>query len=132
MNWINQYYWLTNTLRALFWYSNFYCIDFSIIRFDFSFQILFIVYRFAVQFFFDNVADFFLISLYVSNNFSSFYKKDMHLVSPKSFLYALMTINFFGIFIAYKIFKILFTKRHLIRYYYLISIYIFFWNRAFM
>ena len=39
---------------------------------------------------------------------------------------------FFTISVANKIFKTFFTKRDLIRYYYLINIYIAYWNRAFM
>ena len=38
---------------------------------------------------------------------------------------------FFIIFVTNEIFKILFTKRKLIRYYYFINIYIVFWNRSF-
>ena len=61
----------------------------------------------------------------------------MHLVSSKSFLYALIfgrNIHkglFFTIFVANEIFQSFFTKRDLIRYYYFIIIYNFYLNRSF-
>ena len=76
--------------------------------------------------------------MYFSNNLLSFIKKDIYLVSWKSFLYAVIIGRnihkglFLSIFSANKIFKSLFTKRDLIRYYYFINIYIFYWNRSFM
>ena len=109
-----------------------FCIDFSFIWFYFGCYILFIVYRVAVKFFFGNVAVFFQMSLYFSNNFSNFIKKDIHLVLSKSLLYALMFGRnmhnglFFGIFIANKM------KRNLLRYYWFINIYVIYWNRPFI
>ena len=79
---------------------------------------------------------FFQISLYFSNNFSSFIKKDKKSFI-KSLLYALIfernmhrCLIFFSIFIANKIVKILFTRRYLIRYYHFINIYIVYGNRV--
>ena len=76
--------------------------------------------------------NFLQISLYFSNNLSSFIKKNTYLVSSKSLLYALLfginiskSLIFFHIFVAKKIFKYFFTKRDLIRFYYFINIYIF-------
>ena len=63
---------------------------FPIIRFYFSFYIFSIVYRVAAKFYFDDIADVFQISLYFSDNFSSFIKKDIDLGLSKSLLYALI------------------------------------------
>ena len=97
-----------------------------------------IMYRFAIKFSFDCIT-FSQISLYFSSNLSSFIEKRyIHLVLSKSLLYRLILGRnthkglFFSIFVTSEIFKILFTKRKLIRYCYLINIYIVYWNRAFM
>ena len=92
----------------------------------------------AARYFFGNVADFFFqISSCFSNNFSYFIKKDVHSVLSKSFPYALIFgrnmhkgLFFLRIFTANKIFKIVFTKRDLIRYYYFTNIYIIYQNRS--
>ena len=66
-------------------------------------------------------------------------KKNIHLVLSKSLLYALIfgrnmhkDLIFFIIFVTNDIFKIFFTERNLIRYYYFINNYIVYRNRAFM
>ena len=67
INWINQYYWSINALRAFFWYFIIVktCFDFPIVIFFFSFKILFLIM----------LLTFFQISLYFFNNFESFIKK---------------------------------------------------------
>ena len=106
-------------MRTSFWYFIIVetCIEFSIIRFYFSFKIFFVVFRITIKLF---------------NNWSFFIKKDLSLVLSKCFLYALILEGnvhkdlFFSIFIADEIFKTFFTKIDLISYYYFIKIYIFF------
>ena len=82
---------------------------------------------------------FFQISLYFSNTFSSFIKKRHRFSFIKISCISLIFgrnmdkgLIFFSIFIANKTFKIIFTKRDLIRYYYFINIYIMYGNRAFI
>ena len=78
------------------------------------------------------------MSLYFSSN-SFFYQKRHILVSSKSLPYALIFegivhkgIIFFRIcFLPNKIFKTLFTKRNLVRYYFSINVYIMYQNMAF-
>ena len=86
------------------------CVDFSIIRVHFSFQIFFIVYRLTAKFFFDDVADFFL-------NFITFFSIIFHLLAKKDIplvLYALICGRnmhkglFFSIFVTNETFKIFF------------------------
>ena len=93
---------------------------------------------------------FFQISLHFSKNLS-FIKKGIHLVlhtfkhthtfrnTFTSLVYALIFgrnmhkgLIFVSIFVTTEIFKILFTERKLVRYYYFINIYIAYRNRAFM
>ena len=114
-------------MRTSFWYFIIVetCIEFSIIRFYFSFKIFFVVFRITIKFFTDSVFKLF-------NNWSFFIKKDLSLVLSKFFLHALILEGnvhkdlFFSIFIADEIFKTFFTKIDLISYYYFIKIYIFF------
>ena len=63
------------------------CVDFFLIRF---FLIFLIMYSFTIRYFFDSNADFFPNFIAFFNRFSSFVKKDMHLVLSKSLLYALI------------------------------------------
>ena len=81
------------------------------------------------------------ISFHSSTNSSFYIKKDIHLVSLKSLLYALISGRnihkglFFSIFVGNGIFKTFSIKKDYyttIRYYYYINIYIFYWNRSFM
>ena len=73
-------------------------------------------------------------SFYFSSNSLSFIEKDIYL---KYLLYTLTfeeknakRSNFFSIFVAKKIFKTLLPQKYFIKYYYIISIYIVYWNRA--
>ena len=99
------------------------CLDFFVERFFSSFYIFSIVYRITIKLFFDNVANCF-------PHFAIFYQKDKYLVFPTVLLYGLIFGRnmhkglFFKIFIANKIFKTLFIKRSLIRYYFFSNIYI--------
>ena len=79
-------------MRTFLWYFIIVkiCVNFSIIRFYFSVQIFFMVYRFTIKFLFDTILTFLKISLYFSNNSSSHIKKDMYSFSSKSLLYALI------------------------------------------
>ena len=93
------------------------------------------MYWFTIKFSFQTFSK---ISLYFSNDSSSFIKKDINLVSSKffhilSFLGEMyIKVKIFNIFVANEIFKSLFTKRDLIGYCHFINIYIFYWNRFFM
>ena len=77
------------------------CVDFSIIRFYFSFQTFFVEYRFTIKFFFDVIADFFpnfVIFLYLSFSIFLFFSLLVLFIvfyyicldSQKSLLYALI------------------------------------------
>ena len=109
------------------------CVDFSLLKFYFSFQIFFIIHKL--------LSNYFLMLLLTFSNFiyifliiHHFLSKKIYLVSSKSFLYVLTFgrsvhkgLIFFSIFIASKkIFKALFTIRDLIRYYYFVLILILF------
>ena len=61
------------------------CVDFSLARFCFSFQIFFIVYRLTIRFYFFPKFNYFLLTIYHLLS-----KKDKYLVSKKSLLYALI------------------------------------------
>ena len=102
-------------MRTSFWYFIIVetCIEFSIIRFYFSFKIFFVVFRITIKLFTDSVFKLF-------NNWSFFIKKDLSLILSKFFLYALILAGnvhkdlYFSIFIADEIFKSFFTKIDLI------------------
>ena len=82
--------------------------------------------------------NFFQTFIYLSKKFSSFITRYIHLVFSKYLLYVLISGknihkgNIFIIFVTNEIFKMLFIKRKLIRYYYFINIYIIYRNRAFI
>ena len=119
INWINQYHWYINTLRA------FFCVNFF--RYKIFFQLLDIFYYIWVHYhFFIILLTFSQISLFLFKTFSSFIKKDIYSVSSKSILYAFISKKnmhkglIFIISVISEIFKILFAKRKLFRYYFLL------------
>ena len=77
--------------------------------------------------FFDNAADFFPNFIMFFLQFFIFYqKKEKISVIPYALIFGKNMhkgLIFFSIFVSNKIFKIIFTKRNFIRYYYLINIY---------
>ena len=123
-------------MRTFFWYFIMVkiCVNFSLLKFYFSFQIFFIIHRFTIELFFDAPTDFFSNFIYIFLIIHHFLSEKIYLVSSKSFLYVLTFernvhkgLIFFSIFIAIKkIFKALFTIRDLIRYYYFVLILILF------
>ena len=123
-------------MRTFFWYFIMVkiCVNFSLLKFYFSFQIFFVIHRFTIELFFDAPTDFFSNFIYIFLIIHHFLSKKIYLVSSKSFLYVLTFgrsvhkgLIFFSIFIASKkIFKALFTIRDLIRYYYFVLILILF------
>ena len=78
-------------MRTFFWYFIIMkiCIDFSLIRFYFSFQIFIVAYRVFVKTFFNSIADFDPNFINFFSILLSFIKKDIYLVPSKSLLYAL-------------------------------------------
>ena len=114
------------------------CVDFFVVNVYFSVYIFSIVYRVAIKFFVNNVA-FSQASLYFSNNLSSFIKKSHTLSFIKiSFICTHFwkkyekRSNLFSIFVTDEIFKTIFVKKVLIRYYYFINIYIIYRNGFFI
>ena len=82
------------------------CIEYSFIRFHFSFYILFIAYRLTIKSFLIMLLTLSQISLYFSSESLSFKKKDIYLVSSGSLIYALIfgSHNFFkSVFVPNKI-----------------------------
>ena len=100
------------------------------------------MYKFTIKFVFDDIPifqTFSRMSIYWIKAFSFFCQKiNMSILIKISFIYKHLSREyakksiFFRIFVNSEIFKILFTKRKLIRYYYFINIYIIYWNRAFV
>ena len=84
--------------------------------------------------FFPNFIIFFyhFIIFYQIKHIFSFIKISSICITFLKRIYICIKAYFFSIFIANKIFKILFTERDLIRYNYFIKIYIVYQNRAFM
>ena len=66
-------------------------------------------------------------SFLLRNNYVYFHQNFNHLWTEYAY-----RSKFFRIFTAKQIFKILLTKRKLIRYYYFINIYMVYWSRAFI
>ena len=125
INWINQYYWYIKTLTA------FFCPDFFL-----AFRYSLLCTSSLLNSFLLTLLTFSQISLYFSKNFllkNIYTQFRQNLSYIYSFLGGVcIKAYFFSTFVTYEIFKILFTKRKLISYYYFINIYIVYWNRAFM
>ena len=110
---------------------------FSIVWFYFSSQIFFIVYRISIKFFSNSIIypKFHCIFLkciifYQKRYIFSFIKVFSicsHFLKKRTW-----RVKFCRIFVAYNVVNSFRTRRDLIRHYYFINVYIFYWNRSFM
>ena len=77
----------------IFHYCKSMSVGFSILRYDFTFQIFFVEYRFSIKICFGAIFNF-LLNFISFNNSSCFTKKDIYLASSKSLLYVFNITEF--------------------------------------
>ena len=103
----------------------------------FSLLIFFVICTFTISFF-RYIANIPQIAIYLSKSFSFFIIKHIHLVSSEYLLYThfrkeyAYRSNFFIVFVTNEIFRILFSKRKLMKFFYFINIYIVYRNRTYI